>query len=195
MIAAIRGVLEARTADYAIVGVGGLSFKVLAPTSTLAQLGDIGDEVKLHTHLYAREDNLSLFGFSSELELKMFELLLTVSGVGPKAAVNILSAASLDVLCTAIASGNAGLLTKIPGIGRKTAERVILELRGKVDVAGVPAATSAGRTDDDEVVAALVNLGYSTAEAQSAVRSLPPVASASLEDRILLALQHFAERR
>ncbi|MGQ9674440.1 MAG: Holliday junction branch migration protein RuvA [Chloroflexota bacterium] len=195
MIAGLRGVLEARTAEYALVGVGGLTFKVYAPTSTLAELGSVGEQVKLHTHLYAREDNLSLYGFVSEAELKTFELLLTVSGIGPRGALNILSAAPLETLCSAVASGDAAMLTRIPGIGRKTAERLIVELRGKIDTTGLAVGAGRATVGDDEVTTALVNLGYSIGEAQAAVRSLPAVTGLSLEERIVLALRHFGEKR
>lgn len=195
MIAGLRGVLEARTAEYALVGVGGLTFKVYAPTSTLAELGSIGEEVKLYTHLHAREDNLSLYGFVSEAELKTFELLLTVSGIGPRGALNILSVAPLETLCSAVSSGDAALLTRIPGIGRKTAERLILELRGKIDTSGLAVGAGRAMASDDEVTAALLNLGYSANEAQAAVRSLPADTGLSLEERIVLALRHFGEKR
>lgn len=195
MIAGLRGVLEARTAEYVVVAVGGLSFKVFAPTSALARLGNVGDEVRLYTHLHAREDNLALYGFASEADLRMFELLLTVSGVGPRAAVNILSAVPLDTLRAAIASENADLLMRIPGIGRKMAGRLILELKGKVDASGLPAGVAALSVEDAEVVAALTSLGYSAGEAQAAVRALPTEPGLSLEERIVLALRHFTEER
>ncbi|HEX2923323.1 MAG TPA: Holliday junction branch migration protein RuvA [Chloroflexota bacterium] len=194
MIAGVRGILELRTADYAVVVVGGVSFKVLAPTSTLAQLGNVGDEVRLHTHLYAREDVLALYGFLSEADLRMFELLLTVSGIGPRAAINILSAVSLDTLRMAIGTGKSELLTKVPGIGRKTADRMVLELRGKIDMSGLPAGLESVSVEDAEVVAALTSLGYGTAEAQAAVSSLSGKPELTLEEKIVLALRFFGEK-
>jgi len=191
MIAGLRGKLEARGADYAIVNVGGVSFQVHVPTSTLARLGVIGEEVHLHTHLYIREDVMALYGFASPEELELFQMLITVSGVGPRLALALLSALNPDRLALAIANGNADLLTEVPGIGKRMADRLVVELKGKLEgwagAVGAPVAAS-----NTEVVAALRSLGYSASEAASAVASLPDDPELSTEDKIRLALQQFA---
>ncbi|MCL4459526.1 MAG: Holliday junction branch migration protein RuvA [Chloroflexi bacterium] len=194
MISCVRGVLETRTGEYAIVNVGGLSFRIYAPTSTLREIGSIGEAVHLFTHLYVREDNLSLYGFATEDELHMFELLLTISGVGPKAATAILSAVPVPHLQIAIASGNADFLTRVPGIGRKMAGRIILELKGKVAAEGLTAPLSIVAPADADILAALTNLGYSASEAQAAIRSLPDDHTLTIEERIILALRFFTHR-
>jgi len=191
MIAGLRGKLEARGADYAIVNVGGVSFQVHVPTSTLARLGVMGEEVHLHTHLYIREDVMALYGFASPEELELFQMLITVSGVGPRLALALLSALNPDRLALAIANGNADLLTEVPGIGKRMADRLVVELKGKLEgwagAVGAPVAAS-----NTEVVAALRSLGYSASEAASAVASLPDDPELSTEDKIRLALQQFA---
>lgn len=191
MIAGLRGKLEARGADYAIVNVGGVSFQVHVPTSTLARLGVMGEEVHLHTHLYIREDVMALYGFASPEELELFQMLITVSGVGPRLALALLSALNPDRLALAIANGNADLLTEVPGIGKRMAERLVVELKGKLEgwAGAIAAPVSASNV---EVVAALRSLGYTASEAASAVASLPDDPELSTEDKIRLALQQFA---
>ena len=192
MIASIRGTLEARSADAVVVAVGGFSLRLLVPASTLARLGPVGETVCLQTHLYVREDNLALYGFATAEELQLFELFLTVTGVGPRLALALLSGATVDTLRLAIGTGNADLLTGIPGIGKKLAGRIVLELKGRVDVRGVPAPAVASATADAEVLAALTGLGYSVADAQSAIQTLPADQSLTVEQKIVLALRHFA---
>jgi Holliday junction DNA helicase RuvA len=143
MIASLQGIIDAIVTDSMIVNVNGVGFKVSVPTSVLSDLGMIGREVKLYTHLHVREDELSLYGFGSIDELRLFETLISVSGLGPKTALGMLSAMSADQLAMAIASGSVEILTTIPGIGKKTAARLILELKDKVG--GVMISTPAGR--------------------------------------------------
>lgn len=188
MIAAIRGVLEARTGDSVIVRVGGVSFQVQVPAATLSALGPVGEEVHLHTHLQVREDGLHLYGFVTRQELELFQTLLGVMGVGPKVAQSLLSALGPDDLRGAIAAERADLLARVPGVGRKTASRLILELRGKLEA---PPTYGGGPRTEEEVLAALVGLGYSVAEAEEAIRALPGV-EMSLEEKIRLALQQLA---
>lgn len=183
MIAAIRGVLEARVGDSVIVRVGGVSFQIQVPATTLSLLGPVGEEVHLHTHLQVREDGLSLYGFASRQELELFQTLLGVIGVGPRVAQALLSALGPDELRGAIAAERADILSRVPGVGRKTASRLILELRGKLE-----APPSAMPRAEEEVMAALTGLGYSVAEAEAAIRVLPGV-EMSLEEKIRLALQ------
>ncbi len=190
MIAALKGKLQALGSEWAIVNVGGIGFKVYMPTSTLATLGAIGEEVELHTHLYIREDNATLYGFATAEELGLFQTLIGVSGLGPKLALAMLSAMSVEKLAMAIATGSADLLDEIPGIGKKLASRLILELRGKI-AAGWLAAPAELAEENADVLAALTSLGYSAREATHAVATLPPDQKLTLEEKIRLALQYF----
>lgn len=191
MIATLKGKLEALGGNWAIINVGGIGFQVYMPTSTLSTLGTIGEEVQLHTHLYLREDNVTLYGFASAEELGLFQTLITVSGLGPKTALAMLSAMDVDKLTMAIAAGSTDLLTVIPGIGKKTANRLILELREKIGAGWVTTPAAQLAQENAEVLAALTSLGYSLAEANRALATLPPDQKLTLEDRIKLALQYF----
>ena len=194
VIAGLQGTLQTLGSDWAIINVGGIGFQVYIPTSTLSTLGAIGEKVNLHTHLHLREDNVTLYGFATAEELGLFQTLIGVSGLGPRLALAMLSAMSGEKLTMAIAAGSADLLTEIPGIGKKMAERLILELKGKL-AAGWPGAPAAELTQENtEVLAALTSLGYSISEATRAVASLPPSSDLSLEERIKLALQYFTTK-
>jgi len=191
MIAGLHGKLQALGSDWAIIDVGGIGFQVHMPTSTLSILGAIGEEVELHTHLHLREDNATLYGFATTEELGLFQTLIGVSGLGPKLALAMLSTMSVEKLIIAIATGNIDVLTVVPGIGKKTANRIILELKDKIG-AGLIALPAAQLAEENtEVLAALTSLGYSVSEATRAVASLPPSSDLSLEERIKLALQYF----
>jgi len=191
MIATLEGRIVAKGENYVIIDVGGVGFKVYIPSSLLNRLGGTGQEVSLFTHMHVRENEIALYGCSTPDELSLFELLLGVSGIGPRVALNVVSMMSSDALREAIARGDAAMLTRIPGVGKKTAERVMLDLKDKLGVGlefvSYPALTHA----DAEVISALTSLGYSIAEAQAALRSLPRE-DLPLEERIRLALQYFA---
>lgn len=133
MIAGLEGTLAGLAGDHAIINVSGVYYRVFMPGSTLGTLGRTGDRVRVFTHLYIREDQMALYGSTDERQLALFETLLAVSGIGPKAALSMLGAMPADAIENAIASGNVDLLTRIPGIGRKTAQRLVLELKGKLD--------------------------------------------------------------
>jgi len=193
MIASLQGTLESFSEDWAIVNVGGIGYKVFLPTSTLTGLGAVGSRVKLFTHLHVREDNIALYGFASDDELRLFEILMTVSGVGPKLGLAMLSAMDAGKLAAALATGNVDLLTTVPGIGKKTAHRLVLELKDKIS-AGWVTAPIAVTEDSAEVVSALTSLGYSAAEAGRAVASLPASSRLSLEEKIKLALRYFGKK-
>lgn len=188
MIASLHGKISARTDDSLILNVGGVGYRVRVPTGTLASLGAVGSDALLYTHLHVREDELSLYGFATEDELRLFEKLLTVSGIGPKVGIGVLSNASPDTIRYAIAQGNADALTAIPGIGKKTAQRLVLELKGKIDVSGLGEIGELSPADED-VMNALINLGYSAAEATRAARSVPSNAQ-TIEERVRIALQY-----
>ena len=191
MIASLRGILESLSNDGAIINVNGIGFQVYLPTSTLSELGAIGKEVKLYTHLHLREDEATLYGFASADELRLFQTLIGVSGLGPKLALAMLSAMNIEQITMAIASGNANLLTAIPGIGKKMADRLILELKDKVGAGWVTAPAAQLAEENAEVLTALTSLGYSISEATKAVASLPPSSDLSLEEKIKLALGYF----
>jgi len=190
MIASLKGTLESLGADGAIISVGGIGFQVYMPTSTLSVLGSVGQEVKLYTHLHLREDNVALYGFKSAEELGLFQMLIGVSGLGPRLALAMLSAMDTEKLIVAIATGSADLLTAIPGIGKKMAERLILELKDKIGTGWITTPAAGLVQESADVVAALVSLGYSVAEANRAVATLSPTADMSLEEKIKLALQY-----
>ena len=194
MIVALEGILETRGIDSVVVKVGPLSLLVSVPGSTLSRLGTIGDNVHLHTHLYVREDIIAMYGFASADELALFQNLISVSGIGPKAALAFLSTLNVEQLASAIVSGNVDLLTQVPGIGKKMAGRVVLELKGKLEKGWAGAITPALTPDDADVVAALTTLGYSLKEATQAVAGLPNAEELDLEEKVRLALRQLATR-
>ena len=193
MIASLNGIIEAVSKDSMIVNVNGIGFKVAVTTSVLSEFGSIGREIKLFTHFHIREDDMSLFGFASPDEMRLFETLISVSGLGPKTGMAMLSALSADQIAMAIASGSVETLTTIPGIGKKTADRLILELKDKVG--GVLISTPAGRAaqENADVVSALVSLGYSVQETTKAVNALPTGKLLSLEEKVKLTLQYLGK--
>jgi Holliday junction DNA helicase RuvA len=192
MIVALEGTLEHRSIDSAVVKIGPLSLHVYIPGSTSSRLGAVGDKVRLHTHRYVREDNIAIYGFSSTEELALFQNLISVSGIGPKAALAFLSTFSVEQLASAIISGNVDLLTQVPGIGKKIAGRVVLELKGKLEKGWEGAITPALTREDADVVAALTSLGYSLREATQAVANLPASEDMNLEEKVKLALSQLA---
>jgi Holliday junction DNA helicase RuvA len=194
MIASIRGKLIFTAVDHCVVETGGVGFLVYAPRNVLGALGEIGGEVLLYTHLHIREDLLALYGFASPDQRHLFETLLAVSGIGPKVALSLLSSAPSDELRATIAGGDTARLSRVPGIGKKTAERLVLELRGKLDIKGLP--TPSGATPElmrtnNELAEMLVSLGFSAAEASAAIAALPADAPPELEERLRLALRYF----
>jgi Holliday junction DNA helicase RuvA len=194
MIASLRGTLVHIGADHVIVETNGVGFLVYAPRPVLGAIGPLGDEVQLHTHLLVREDALTLFGFASAQQRALFETLLAVSGVGPRVALNLLGGLQPDELRSAVAQNDTARLARVPGIGKKTAERLVLELRGKLDLKGVPAAPAATpqiASVNSELADLLMSLGYSTAEAAAAIGALPADAPAALDERLRLALRYF----
>jgi Holliday junction DNA helicase RuvA len=188
MIATLEGTLEYRGNDSIVVNVGGIGFRVYVSGSTLAQLAAVGGTVSIHTHLHLRDDNVSLYGFASGEELALFRNLISVSGIGPRAAVGLLSALNPKQLVMAIASGNTDLISQAPGIGKKVADRLIIELRSKLEKEWKEVALPSAPESAD-VLTALTGLGYSLAEATKAVSKLPDCEGLSLEQKIRMALQ------
>ncbi len=192
MIAALTGRLEGRTADSVVLNVGGVSLRVFVPAPAAQDCGSIGDTVVLYTHLHVREDALRLYVFLRPAERDVFERLLAVSGVGPKVALALLSAFPSRDLEAAISRGDVEALTRIPGVGKKTAARLVLELKGKLDLSQALSGRPSVSTADAEVLAALTNLGYPAAAAQEAVHNLPTDPALSTADKIRLALRYLS---
>lgn len=189
----MRGAVVARGKDHIVVDVGGagggVGFKVFVPEPTAVQAANL-ESIALHTYLQVREDALNLYGFVSQDELDMFELLLGVGGVGPKVAMATLSTLSPDALRLALANEEPGLIARVPGVGKRTAEKIVLELKDKVKPAGDLRALAVALDADSEVVEALIALGYSVVEAQRAVQKLPKDVQ-GVEERLRLALAQF----
>jgi Holliday junction DNA helicase RuvA len=175
MIAHLRGRLLAKSPNQVIVECAGVGYDVAISVTTFTSLPDEGTEVSLHINTQVREDAIALFGFTDRDEKRLFERLITVSGIGPKLGITVLSGLSADRLVAAIRGGDSALLVKIPGIGKKTAERVVLELKDKLDdlQAATPTQVSGfqGGPVVDDVLSALVNLGYKRDSAQRAVET------------------------
>lgn len=186
MIAGLHGAIEAKRSDALLVDVGGVIYRVGTSTSTLSTIGGVGESVRLYTHLLVREDLLALYGFASQDELDLFEALISATGVGPKTACAVLSRFQPDQLREAIHQGNAQLFATVPGIGAKTAARLIVDLKGKLPE---PAAGFSGATADEDVVAALRSLGYSAAEAMSAALRAESIPGMTSEERVIAALR------
>lgn len=167
MLAKIKGTIEYLKDNYAVVDVGGLGYKIFLSAYSFGKIaGQSQIELFLHTHV--REDTLALYGFLTADELDMFELLISISGIGPKAGLGILSIATPQTIKTAILNEDSSILTKVSGVGRKTAERVILELRNKVS--DMPGSEKDEAVSDSDAIEALVSMGYSVSEARDALK-------------------------
>lgn len=196
MIGQLTGTLVAVAPERVVVDVGGVGYRVAISLTTFYELERAGaaGRVRLFVHTHVREDQIALFGFASEREREIFELLIGVSGIGPRLAQVVLSGMPPDDLAQALAAGDVARLTRIPGVGKKTAERMVVELRDRVAalVAGRPPAPAAGASDD-ELVAALVNLGYKPAAAEKAVGETRKAApDAAFHELLRLALRRLS---
>lgn len=186
MIGHLRGLVLAKREGYAILEVGGVGYKVALTRATLTPLA-VGSELSVWTHMAVREVSQDIYGFDREDELRLFELLLNhVSGIGPKSALAILDIATVETLRSAIAGGNAAYLTNVSGIGKKTAEKIILELRDKVGISAE--SESAALQGDEEALEAMRALGYTASEARDALRKVPTSITGGSE-RIRAALK------
>lgn len=193
MIAGVRGLLASTGPDWVHVTVGGITLQVFVPSNCIAALGPSGSMVSLHTLLRIREEQPILYGFPDDASVQLFTLLTGVSGVGPRLALALLSSMDSASLQLAVASGDAGALAAAPGVGRRIANRIILELRGKVDdIEGAPGVVPVDGSS--EVLEALSALGYSANEARAAMDGIPDSEGLTIEERIRLALQQFARR-
>ncbi len=172
MIAHLRGRLIAKHPNQAIVEIGGVGYDVTITVPTFSDLPATGSEVALHIHTHVREDAIALFGFLRREEKQLFEKLISVSGIGPKLAITILSGMNAADMVGAIRGNDIAKLTRIPGIGRKTAERMVLELRDKLEDFGATPAVSAASPIEEDVLSALMNLGYQRSAAERALASV-----------------------
>jgi holliday junction DNA helicase RuvA len=194
MIAHLRGRLLAKHPNQAIVETGGVGYDVTISVPTFSDLPGVGSEVALHIHTHVREDMIGLYGFLRPAEKQLFEKLLTVSGIGPKLAITILSGMPADEMAGAIRGNDIARLTRIPGIGRKTAERMVLELRDKLDAFGIAAETAqAASPVEEDVISALVNLGYQRVVAEKALARLGNVSGEGFDSLFRKAMAALAK--
>ncbi len=204
MLAYIKGILEIKTKGYIVVEAGGLGYKIFMPESTIANTGNIGDKVQIYTFMRVREDDVSLYGFLTNEELRMFELLLSVSGIGAKGALGILSNITPSQFALAVISNDVAILKKVPGIGPKTAQRAILELKDKLKKEQEISIAEGEETSNieqvikedekgSEAISALQVLGYSKREIIEALQTIE-VTSLSVEDIIKKGLANLAKK-
>lgn len=204
MLAYIKGILEIKTKGYIVVEAGGLGYKIFMPESTIANTGNIGDKVQIYTFMRVREDDVSLYGFLTNEELRMFELLLSVGGIGAKGALGILSNITPSQFALAVISNDVAILKKVPGIGPKTAQRAILELKDKLKKEQEISIAEREETSNieqvikedekvSEAISALQVLGYSKREIVEALQAIE-VTSLSVEDIIKKGLANLAKK-
>ena len=204
MLAYIKGILEIKTKGYIVVEAGGLGYKIFMPESTIANTGNIGDKVQIYTFMRVREDDVSLYGFLTNEELRMFELLLSVSGIGAKGALGILSNITPSQFALAVISNDVAILKKVPGIGPKTAQRAILELKDKLKKEQEISIAEGEETSNieqvikedekvSEAISALQVLGYSKREIIEALQTIGST-SLSVEDIIKKGLANLAKK-
>ena len=187
LISAIFGNLETKGVDFADISIGGITLRANISTKTSEDLGEVGRSVRLHTSLQVRQDQISLYGFSTEEDRITFDTLININGVGPRLALAILSTFTAGELSTVVNSEDSNTLTQVPGVGKRTASRILLELKGKVDQIS-DIITVDNKAQD--VLAALTALGYSAQEARQAMANVAPNEDISGEDWIRIALQH-----
>jgi len=190
VIASVRGTVERISPGEMVVDVGGIGLRIAVTAGVLQQAPQVGQPIFLHTAFIVREEAISLYGFPSLEERQLFDLLLQVSGIGPRLALSVLSSLSPELLRTAVAQAQPEILTRVPGIGRKTADKIVFELKDKLGAPALGGLQPPSGTDT-EVLQALTSLGYTVVEAQTALQSIPAEAPDSVEERVRLALQHF----
>ncbi|MCP5094693.1 MAG: Holliday junction branch migration protein RuvA [Chloroflexi bacterium] len=193
MIASLSGTILKIEKDGLIIGIGGVGIRVSAPRTVLENVGGIGRQLRLHTHLIVREQELSLYGFATEEDLQLFEILLGVSGIGPKVGLAILSTLSPELLKSSIMREESVVLQRVPGIGKKTAERLMFQLRDKLDLSSLDTAVPFISDVDTDVIDILTGLGFSIVESQSALQNLPREAK-EIDERVQMALQFLDQK-
>lgn len=187
MIGSLRGRLTSKSPQGVIIEAGGVGYMVTVPTGTLSTLPSVGHDAFLYIYTHVREDALLLYGFSTEDEKRIFLALLGITGIGPKVAMNIVSGMSHDDFIRAVEAGDTDSLSRIPGLGKKTAQRIVLEMKGKLPVDEI--ATPVGAVASD-VLSALVNLGYKKAEALDAIEAVRSRAPEDIEGLLKEALKY-----
>ncbi|OGI16874.1 MAG: Holliday junction DNA helicase RuvA [Candidatus Moranbacteria bacterium RBG_19FT_COMBO_42_6] len=175
--------------NYVVVDVSGVGYKIYATEFSMGKIAG-KEEIELYTHTYVREDTLSLYGFLTLDELEMFELLISISGIGPKAAIGILSIAEPKTIRAAVISGDSSILTKVSGVGKKTAERVILELKNRI--AELPGEHQGAAKADSEAIEALTSLGYTVSQAREALKSVPK-GTKDMSEKVRAALKNLGK--
>jgi Holliday junction DNA helicase RuvA len=190
MIATLRGEIIQIEEHAFVVEVGGVGLRVFVPAPLRGRM-KTGEAILLYTHLVVREDALVLYGFESQAERELFNMLLGVDGVGPKVSLAVLSTLSLDTVQRAVYTEESEILGRVPGVGKKTAQKIVLYLHDRLKPADALARVAALSDTDSEVLAALTSLGYSVVEAQTAIQALPKDPPQGVEERLRLALQHF----
>jgi Holliday junction DNA helicase RuvA len=190
VIVSLRGLVQRMGEGAVTLELGGVGVEVSVPRAVIDRAPSVGEPLFLYTRMIVREDSIQLFGFDTLEQRELFDLLLQVSGVGPRLALGILSHLSPDVLRGAVANNQPEALDKVPGIGRKSAEKIVFFLKDRLQAPA--AAAPAIHGSDNEVLAALTTLGYTLVEAQRAVQAIPDDAPDDVEERLRLALRHFA---
>jgi Holliday junction DNA helicase RuvA len=188
MISYLEGVIFEKNPDSLIIMVGGIGLKVFVTQSCLIRV-EPGQKISLRTHLVVREDLLALYGFETQEDVRYFSLLMGVSGIGPRLALGILSSAGVDTIRRSVVQEQPDFLSRVPGVGKKTAQKIILYLQGKISGSGDGTDYSEFQAADFEVVEALTALGYSIVQAQAAVQALPKDTPNSIEEKLRVALQ------
>lgn len=191
MIASIHGEVIQKNSEGLVVSVSGIGFSVFV-TKELIEKVRVGEFITLFSQLIVREDSLTLFGFEREVEKNYFNLLLGVSGVGPKLALAVIGTLSIDAINRAVSSEQSELFARVPGVGKKTAQKIVIHLQGKIDAEVVAGIGAAYEDVDLDVIGALTALGYSIIDAQAAIQSIPKDGPKDLEERIRIALQYFS---
>ena len=190
MIAKLKGQIDFLRENYIVIDINGVGYKVFFSAYALGKLAE-QQNIECYTHTYVREDALALYGFLSQEELEMFELLISISGIGPKAAMGILSIADTKTIRTAVLNEDPSILTKVSGVGKKTAQRVILELKNKV--AGLAASDRQEVSDDTDALEALIAMGYSIAESRDALKQLPKDTK-DVSEKVKMALRNIGKK-
>jgi holliday junction DNA helicase RuvA len=190
MIATLRGEITQIEDNAAILEVGGVGLRVFVPAPVRSRL-QVGEGILLYTHLVVREDALTLYGFEAQADRELFQLLLGVDGVGPKVAMAVLSTLTVETVQRAVFAEESEMLSRVPGVGKRTAQKIILHLHDRIKPADALSHVALMSDRDSEVLAALTALGYSVVEAQTAIQSLPKDAPGDVEERLRMALTYF----
>lgn len=192
MIGTLKGIIEYREDPSLIVDVNGVGYKVLVPTTVLAKITGVGSEIKLFTHTHVREDLLELYGFTEPADLKLFEYLISVSGVGCRTALGIFSVGPRSAIVQAISEGDVSFFTSVPRLGKKNGQKIIIELKSKLGAGGDIDLSDASGAEQDELLSALKAFGYSAIESQEAIRALNGKGE-TVEEKVMLALKYLGK--